>query len=59
MQKLGREPSIAEMAKIMDLPEDKISKGAVSTDMPIGEDDDVELQYFIEDKNVVSPYEST
>ena len=65
MQKLGREPSIAELAKIMELPEDKIdrmlkiSKETVSTDMPIGEDEDAELQDFIEDKNVISPYEST
>lgn len=65
MQKLGREPTPAELAEKMELSEDKIhrmlkiAKETISTEMPIGEEEDAKLQDFIEDKNTASPYEDT
>lgn len=64
MQKLGREPSTAEIAEEMGLPEDKvaeiqkIAQDPVSLETPIGEEEDSHLGDFIEDTNAISPSES-
>ncbi len=61
VQELGREPRIEEIAKNMDLPQEKvkkllqISKNQVSLDTPIGDTEDKTLADFIEDKWTPSP----
>lgn len=60
----GVEPSSEELAKHMDMPEDKIrkvlkiSKEPISLETPIGEEDDSHLGDFIEDLSALSPIES-
>jgi len=60
----GVEPSSEELAKHMDMPEDKIrkvlkiSKEPISMETPIGDDDDSHLGDFIEDMSALSPVES-
>jgi RNA polymerase primary sigma factor len=60
----GVEPSSEELAKHMDMPEDKIrkvlkiSKEPISMETPIGDDDDSHLGDFIEDMSVLSPVDS-
>lgn len=64
MQKLGREPSTAEIAEEMGLPEhkvaeiQKIAQDPVSLETPIGEEEDSHLGDFIEDANAISPSDS-
>ncbi|MCP4470767.1 MAG: RNA polymerase sigma factor RpoD [Gammaproteobacteria bacterium] len=61
LQELGRDPQPEELAKRMDLPEDKvrkvlkISKEPISMATPIGDDEDSNLGDFIEDTNVLLP----
>jgi RNA polymerase primary sigma factor len=61
---LGREPTSAEIAERMDIPEAKVRKvlkimqGPISLEMPIDEEGDSHLSDFIEDRNVVSPAEA-
>jgi len=61
LQELGREPSVYEISKEMDLPEDrvreimKISQEPVSLETPIGEEEDSHLGDFIQDDNVPIP----
>ena len=63
LQQLGREPTTEELAQEMDMPEDKIrkvlkiSKDPISTDTPIGDDEDSHLGDFIEDQNTISPFD--
>lgn len=63
-QKLGREPSVEEIAKEMNITEDKvreimkISQDTVSLDTPVGEEEDSNLGTFIQDENAISPQES-
>ena len=63
-QKLGREPGVDEIAKEMNVSEDKvreimrISQDTVSLDTPVGEEEDSNLGTFIQDENAVSPQES-
>ncbi|RIY34538.1 RNA polymerase sigma factor RpoD [Psittacicella gerlachiana] len=63
VQKLGREPSIDELAKEMNLSEDKvrkvlkISKEPISMENPVGDDEDTSLGDFIEDTSVANPLE--
>ena len=63
-QRLGREPSRAEIAELMQLPEDEIheilrvSQWPVSLETPIGEEEDVLLGDLIEDKQGVAPSEA-
>ena len=63
-QQLGREPSIEEIAKAMDMPIEKvidiqkISQDTVSLDTPVGEEEDSTLGTFIQDENAVSPSDS-
>ncbi|RAO74681.1 RNA polymerase sigma factor RpoD [Dyella jiangningensis] len=64
LQQFGREPTPEELAKEMDMPEDKIrkilkiAKEPISMETPIGDDDDSHLGDFIEDTNASSPIES-
>lgn len=60
LQKLGREPTQAEIAEAMGIPESKvvdiqkIALDPVSLETPIGEEDDSHLGDFIEDKSAAS-----
>ncbi len=64
LQEMGREPTPEELGKRMQMPEDKIrkvlkiSKEPISTETPIGDDEDSHLGDFIEDPNVQSPIEA-
>ncbi|MEZ5544170.1 MAG: RNA polymerase sigma factor RpoD [Lysobacteraceae bacterium] len=61
LQQFGREPTPEELAKEMEMPEDKIrkvmkiAKEPISMETPIGDDEDSHLGDFIEDSNVESP----
>jgi RNA polymerase primary sigma factor len=63
-QTLGREPSSAEIAKQMDIPEWKVRKALkimrapVSLETPIGEEGDSHLGDLIEDRTAISPAEA-
>nr|AAC45155.1 RpoD [Xanthomonas campestris pv. campestris] len=65
LQQFGREPTPEELAKEMDMPEDKIrkvmkiAKEPISMETPIGDDEDSHLGDFIEDTNVESPIDNT
>src|ERR1700741_3257158 len=64
LQQYGREATPEELAKEMDMPEDKIrkvlkiAKEPISMETPIGDDEDSHLGDFIEDTNVESPIET-
>ena len=64
VQELGREPTSAEIAKRMDIPEAKVRKVLkimqvpISLETPIGEEGDSHLSDLIEDRAVVSPAEA-
>jgi RNA polymerase primary sigma factor len=64
LQEMGREPTPDELAKRMDMPEDKvrkvlkIAKEPISMETPIGDDEDSHLGDFIEDTSVSSPIDS-
>jgi RNA polymerase primary sigma factor len=64
VQTLGREPTSAEIAQQMDIPEAKVRKVRkimrvpVSLEMPIGEEGDSHLGDLIEDRAQVSPAEA-
>ncbi len=64
LQEMGREPSPEELSVHMELPEDKvrkcmkIAKEPISTETPIGDDEDSNLGDFIEDINSESPDET-
>jgi RNA polymerase primary sigma factor len=61
VQELGREPTAEEIAKVMDIPVDKVRKTRkiaqqpISLETPVGEEQDSHLGDFIEDRAVVSP----
>lgn len=63
MQKHGREVNRGELAAAMELPEEKIDrmlkigKETISTETPLGEEEDVSLKDFIEDQDAESPHE--
>ena len=63
MQTLGREPTPAEIAEEMGVPEEKvieiqkIAQDPVSLETPIGEEEDSHLGDFIEDNSAASPAE--
>jgi len=65
LQQFGREATPEELAREMEMPEDKvrkvmkIAKEPISMETPIGDDEDSHLGDFIEDANVDSPVEST
>ena len=58
---LGYEPSVAELAKALDMSEDKvmeimqIAREPASLETPIGEEDDSNLGDFVADVNTVTP----
>jgi len=64
VQDMGREPTPEELGEQMDLPEDKvrrvlkIAKEPISTETPIGDEDDTTLGDFIEDSSIDSPDDS-
>ncbi len=64
VQDLGREPSVEELAEILNLPVEKvrkimkITKEPISLETPIGEEEDSHLGDFIEDKKIASPLEN-
>ena len=64
VQELGREPTPEEIAKVMNISEDrvreilKIAQELVSLETPIGEEDDSHLGDFIEDQDVQAPAEA-
>lgn len=63
--KQGFDPSISDVAKQMNLPEEKIRKvwrsarETISLETPIGEDEDSQLQDFVEDPKTLSPEDYT
>ncbi len=65
LQEKGREPSPAEIAEYMGLPEDKvveilnIALDPVSLETPIGEEGDTHLGDFIEDTSSIAPMDVT
>src|SRR5690625_3064706 len=64
LQEMGRDPTPEELAKEMEMPEDKvrkvmrISKEPISMETPIGDDEDSHLGDFIEDNSVTAPIDS-
>ena len=64
MQEMGREPTPEELSKELDMPEDKvrkvlkIAKEPISTETPIGDDEDSSLGDFIEDTVIESPLQN-
>ncbi len=64
LQEMGREPTPEELARRMEMPEDKvrkvmkIAKEPISMETPIGDDEDSHLGDFIEDASVISPVEA-
>ena len=64
MQDMGREPTPEELSQELDMPEDKvrkvlkIAKEPISTETPIGDDEDSSLGDFIEDTVIESPLEN-
>jgi RNA polymerase primary sigma factor len=64
LQQLGRDPSVEEIAKEMDLSPDKvrevmkIAQEPISLETPIGEEGDSHLRDFIEDPDAVAPAEA-
>ena len=64
VQEMGREPTPEELGERMELPEDKIrrvlkiAKEPISTETPIGDEEDTTLGDFIEDTAIPSPDEA-
>ncbi|MEC7891250.1 MAG: RNA polymerase sigma factor RpoD [Pseudomonadota bacterium] len=64
LQENGREPTPEELSVKMEMPEDKIrkvlkiAKEPISTETPIGDEDDTTLGEFIEDPLLDSPIDS-
>ena len=65
VQEMGREPTPEELGERMDLPEDKvrrvlkIAKEPISTETPIGDEEDTTLEDFITDTSNDEPVVST
>ena len=61
LQEMGREATPEELAKRMEMPEDKIrkvlkiAKEPISMETPIGDDEDSHLGDFVEDVSVTAP----
>ncbi|MGE5559409.1 MAG: RNA polymerase sigma factor RpoD [Bacillota bacterium] len=64
LQELGREPNVEEIAREMEMNEDrvreiiKIAQEPVSLETPIGEEEDSHLGDFIEDRDAPAPAEA-
>lgn len=65
LQKLGRDPTTAEIAEAMGVTEDKVSEvqriaqDPISLEASIGEEQDSKIQDIVEDENALSPMEVT
>lgn len=63
LQELGRDPTQEEIAKAMDVSEEKvaeiqkIAQEPISIETPVGEEEDSKMADFIEDDSVKSPVE--
>jgi RNA polymerase primary sigma factor len=63
LQELGRAPTIEELAKKMELPEDKVlkaidvAKQPISLETPVGDDDDSTMWNLVSDATAESPME--
>tara|TARA_R110000868_G_scaffold380784_5_gene647068 strand:- start:4679 stop:6514 length:1836 start_codon:yes stop_codon:yes gene_type:complete len=63
-QETGQEPQPEELAKRMDMPEDKIrkvlkiAKEPISMETPVGDDEDSHLGDFIEDNSIEAPVDA-
>ena len=61
---LGREPQLEEMSRVLDMPSDKLSsllessKGTLSLETPMGDEDSSNLSEVLEDPSAVSPFYS-
>jgi len=61
VQELGREPTVEEIARRMDVPVEQVRKAKkiaqlpVSFETPVGDDEEARLGDFVEDKGLVSP----
>jgi RNA polymerase primary sigma factor len=64
LQKLGREPTLEEIAREMELPVERVSEiiriapEPLSLETPIGEEEDSHLSDFVEDHEALSPAEA-
>lgn len=64
LQELGREPTIEELSKELNMPEDKVAEiqkialDPISLESPIGEEEDSKIEDFIEDETTLAPDES-
>ncbi len=64
LQDLGREPTMDELARALDMPTDRVSEiiriapEPLSLETPIGEEEDSHLADFIEDHEAISPAEA-
>ncbi len=61
---LGREPKLEELSLLLDQPTDKVAslldvtKGALSLETPVGDEDNAQLSDVLEDPSAVSPFYS-
>jgi RNA polymerase primary sigma factor len=64
LQELGREPTLEELARALDMPVERVSEiiriapEPLSLETPIGEEEDSHLADFVEDHEAVSPAEA-
>ena len=64
IQELGREPKPHELAEALSMPEDKVrkvikvTKEPISLETPVGDDNDSQLEQFINDENIKLPDEN-
>jgi RNA polymerase primary sigma factor len=64
LQDLGREPTMDELARALDMPVERVSDiiriapEPLSLETPIGEEDDSHLSDFIEDADALTPAET-
>ena len=64
VQQLGREPTVEELAELLELPPEKVrvilrsAKLPLSLETPVGEEDDSTLGNFIADRDAVDPMEA-
>ncbi len=62
-EQLGREPTDVELAKVLDIPRNKVAAlrklgvSPVSLDAPIGDEDDSRFGDIVQDDSALSPYE--
>ena len=65
LQGLGREPTLEELAKEMDVPVERVSEimrvapEPLSLEMPVGEEEDSHLADFLQDVDMLSPSDAT